>query len=141
MLSISGHFVFSGRVGGAEQMFYNLLNGFFSNGTDITLLCSDENNFDPTFVRRLVAANVKIIANNPEKGFISEQISAFSPSLNSDGILFPNYFTPPFVSPRLGRVTTVIHDFLYAEPWNIMSPQRRAWQRMSYWLTYLRADP
>jgi len=133
--------VFAGRVGGAEQAFYNLLRGFCAIGVRFTLLCSRTKNLDPTFLQDLVAARIPIIANNSRhRRFISEQISCLTPRIHSDAVLFPNYFTPPLVPRRMGRVVTVIHDFLYAEHWNVMSGARREWQRMSYWLTYSRAD-
>ena len=122
-------------------MLYSLLRGFLSNGVPFSLLCSQPNNFDPVFTRELAAANTPIIASNSrQKRFIGEQISILTRGLNSDAILFPNYFTPPLIPHRLGRVATIIHDFLYAERWNAMSRQRRAWQGMTYWLTYSRAD-
>jgi hypothetical protein len=79
MIAVCGHFVFAGRVGGAEQMFYSLLRGFLSNGVPFSLLCSQPTNFDPIFTRELAAANTPIIGNNSrQKRFISEQMSVLS---------------------------------------------------------------
>jgi glycosyltransferase involved in cell wall biosynthesis len=141
MILMAAHFVFAGRVGGAEHMFYNLVNGFIDNGTQITLLCSRTSNLDSKFVQHVRSANVPIVENRSHtKRFISEQISALSYGLQSDALLLPNYFTPPLIPRRLGRVATVIHDFLHAEPWAAIPLARRTWQRASYRLTYTRAD-
>lgn len=141
MIYISGHFVYSGRVGGAEQMLYNLLRGFAANGTGISVICSDEKRFDPAFMHEDILREVSIIANNsPRKRFISEQISCFDPKLRSDAILFPNYFTPPVIPRRFGRVATVIHDFLFTERWNVTPRARRVWQTVACRMTYARAD-
>ena len=122
-------------------MFYNLLRGFCANGVRFTLLCSSTENFNPIFLQQLSDAGMPIIENNSRhKRFIGEQISCFSPRIVSDAVLFPNYFTPPFVPRRMGRVATVIHDFLHAERWNAMSRKRREWQRIAYRLTYSRAE-
>jgi glycosyltransferase involved in cell wall biosynthesis len=141
MMYIAGHFVIAGRVGGAEQMFYNLLDGFKTNRTSFIVLCSDLKDFNPAFLKQLNAAGTPIVANNVrQKRFIAEQISCLMAKTPAEAILFPNYFTPPFVPRRLGRVATVIHDFLFAERWSVMSRKRREWQRISYRYTYARAD-
>src|SRR5262249_52853705 len=137
---VSGHFLQTGRVGGAEHMFYNLLRGLWANRVDFKLLCSKTNRLDPAFVRELEKRGTPIITGQSfGKRFLAEQASCFRPRLHSEAILFPNYFTPPAIPGRLGRVVTVIHDFQYRSFPETVPRRRRAWLRLAHGLTFLRA--
>ena len=92
MMYIAGHFVIAGRVGGAEQMFYNLLEGFKANRTSFIVLCSDLKDFNPAFIKHLNATGTPIVANNVrQKRFIAEQTSCLTAKTRAEAILFPNY--------------------------------------------------
>jgi glycosyltransferase involved in cell wall biosynthesis len=137
---VSGHFLQTGRVGGAEHMFYNLLRGLWANRVDFKLLCSKTNRLDPAFVRELEKRRTPIITGvSFGKRFLAEQASCFRPRLRAEAILFPNYFTPPAIPARLGRVVTVIHDFQYRSFPQTVPRRRRAWLRLAHGLTFLRA--
>lgn len=132
-LLIAGHFVRSGRVGGAEQMLYNLLLGLSIKKVDTTLMCGNRNNFSKEFIPILDnSQTIQIIECGGEGNrFISEQRSCIKKSLSSDAILFPNYFVPPILPSRLGRVGVVIHDFQYRHYPQYFSAKKRAWLHMS----------
>lgn len=139
-IAIAGHFVQRGRVGGAEHMLYNLLRGMRAHGAATYLLCSALADLDPCFVEEMSGASTAIAPQGhwPNR-FIGEQISCLKP-LRADAILFPNYFTPPLVPHRLGRVVTVIHDLQYIQFPEITPPARLRWLQLTHRLTFARAD-
>jgi glycosyltransferase involved in cell wall biosynthesis len=138
---VAGHFVQKGRVGGAEHMLYNLLRGMNDCGADVSLLCSDTNSLDPAFIEETTGSKVSITAHGdwPNR-FIAEQISCFQFSSTSDAILFPNYFTPPIVPRRLGRVVTVVHDLQYLRFAELTPAARLRWLQLTHRITFARAD-
>lgn len=141
-LLISGHFVFTKRVGGAEFMFYNLLRGLWLNDVHFDLLCSSPENLDPDFVAELSLHEGSRIVRSGGAGprFIAEQTTCLNGSRRSQAILFPNYFTPPVVPARLGRIVTIIHDFQYRYFPEFFSAGKRIWLRWAHELTFRRAD-
>lgn len=146
-LLVTAHFVFAGRVGGAEHMLYNLLRGLTAAGADAGVLCADEANLDPAFVAELRAANPAGLLASKSGGrggdgirFIAEQRACLSPGLAADAILFPNYFVPPIVPRRLGRVATVMHDMQYRHFPANFSAKKRAWLAAAQAYAMRRAD-
>ncbi len=138
---VSGHFLQAGRVGGAEHMVYNLVRGLWANGVDVTLLCARSSRIDAAFRNELAARGTPLVAaGSYGKRFIAEQASCFDRRLCADGILFPNYFTPPLLPARFGRVVTVIHDFQYRSFPELTPPLRRIWLHLAHRLTFARAD-
>jgi glycosyltransferase involved in cell wall biosynthesis len=138
---ISGHFIRAGRVGGAEHVLYNLLRGLSANGTACVLLCSDASALDTRFRDELSRLRLALRCDGLRgKRFLVEQMACLDASLRSDAILFPNYFTPPVVPARLGRVVTLVHDFHYRAFPATVPRARRAWLALAHRLTFARAD-
>jgi glycosyltransferase involved in cell wall biosynthesis len=108
----------------------------------LTVLCADRNNFDNSFVAALAArGNTSLLERGVSRSrFVGEQRACFDPDLVADAILFPNYFVPPFVPKRLGRVVGVLHDLQYRHFRANFSQTKRLWLRMSHNLMVRRAD-
>ena len=140
-LLVTAHFVFAGRIGGAEHMLYNLLHGLTEAGVTPTVLCADPANLDPAVVTELAAPG-RLLACGGGQGsrFIAEQRSCLARSLKADAILFANYFVPPIVPRRLGRVSTIIHDVQFRHFPTFFSAKKRAWLKASQGFAIRRAD-
>lgn len=140
-LLVTAHFVFAGRVGGAEHMLYNLLHGLSEAGAPPRVLCADPANLDPAVVAELGAPD-RLLACGGGRGsrFIAEQRSCLDRSLTADAILFTNYFVPPIVPRRLGRVSTIIHDVQFRHFPAFFSARKRAWLMASQRFAVHRAD-
>ena len=139
-LLVTGHFVFAGQVGGAEHMFYNLVRGLGAAGEAPLVLCADERNFDPDFVAELPPGQVLACGGGSGSRFVGEQRAALRRGLAAEAVLFPNYFVPPIVPGRLGRVATVIHDVQFRHFPQHFSARKRAWLTASQALAMRRAD-
>ena len=131
---ISNHFVYAGRVGGAEHMAYNLVRGLNQAEADPVVLCTKRTNLSGGFVRECESSAVPVIECGGSGGprFLAEQRACFNASLHGDAILFPNYFLPPFIPARLGAPAVVIHDFQYLHFPQHFSARKRAWLRLSH---------
>jgi glycosyltransferase involved in cell wall biosynthesis len=141
-LLMAAHFVYAGRVGGAEHMFYNLVRGVAQLGTPTTLLCGDIGNFSDTF-RDLVDATPTLgfhAAGGGGTRFIAEQRACLDGTLAADAILFPNYYLPPVVPRRLGRTAVVLHDLQYRHFPMYFSARKRAWLQAAQAFALRRAD-
>ncbi|MFC0406634.1 glycosyltransferase family 4 protein [Roseomonas elaeocarpi] len=141
-LLIAAHFVYAGRVGGAEHMLYNLLRGLSRECSDVTVLCASERNMDPAAVEQLRRHPSLRIRESGGGGprFLAEQRACLDPSVAGDAILFPNYFVPPITPRRLGRIVTVLHDMQYRHFPANFSAKKRAWLRAAQNLAVLKAD-
>lgn len=138
---VAGHFVQKGRVGGAEHMLYNLLKGMAACGSGVSLLCSDLTDLESSFIDEMKGSPVSIVAQGRRANrFIAEQLACFQFSSRADAILFPNYFTPPIIPARLGRVVTVIHDLQYLRFAELTPAARLRWLQLTHRLTFARAD-
>jgi len=131
---VSNHFVYAGRVGGAEHMAYNLVRGLNQAGADPVVLCTNRSNLWDQFVQECEHSAVPVIECGGNRGprFVIEQLACLDSSLHGDAILFPNYFLPPFIPARLGAPAVVIHDFLYRHSPQYFSARKRAWLRVSH---------
>lgn len=132
-LLIAGHFVRAGKVGGAEQMLYNLLIGLSAQQVHSTLLCGSRENLAKDF--RLLLGEQHVLrlleAGGTGTRFLAEQRACLQAGLSADAILFPNYYVPPVLPRRLGRVGVVIHDFQYRHFPQYFSRRKRAWLRVA----------
>jgi glycosyltransferase involved in cell wall biosynthesis len=137
VLLVSGHFIYTGRVGGAEHMVYNLVRGLHEANAELTVLCSQHANLSAQFIRDCQLRNVPLLerGGNTRSRFLNEQRACFDPKLSSQAIIFPNYFLPPVAPKRLGKTAVVIHDFQYLHYPQYFSRRKRAW----LWLSHLRA--
>jgi glycosyltransferase involved in cell wall biosynthesis len=70
--------------------------------------------------------------------FTAEARVGLSDSYGLDGILFPDYFTPPIVRAR--RVVTIIHDLQYRHMPEFTPRAKRLWLRACHALTLRRCD-
>ena len=140
-LTITGHFVRTGRVGGAEPMLYNLLQGFSDIRVKTTLLCGSERDLAPQFLAQSAGGTLRLLeCGGTGTRFVAEQRACLRPDLSSDAILFPNYYVPPIVPRRLGRICVVMHDFQYRHFPQYFSAKKRAWLRLSQEFAMRRAD-
>jgi len=141
-LAIAGHFVRAGEVGGAEHMLYNLVAGFDAHPVNVTLACSNAGQMDPLAIarfRRMPGLRI-VETGGPASRFLAEQRAVLNRSLASDAVLFPNYFVPPHVPARLGRVVSVLHDLQYRHFPEHFTLKKRAWLRAAHRLAVWRAD-
>jgi glycosyltransferase involved in cell wall biosynthesis len=140
-LTIAAHFVHAGRVGGAEQMLYNLVNGLSALNVAATLLCGSRQNLHEGFLTDLNGSTINVLeCGGSGVRFIAEQRACMRRGLSSDAILFPNYYVPPFVPSRLGRIGVVMHDFQFRHFPQYFSSKKRAWLRLAQQAAVLDAD-
>lgn len=141
-LVVMAHFVYAGRVGGAEHMLYNLLRGFGRERVGLTVACSRRANLDSLAAGELDAMPGVRLVETGGRGprFLAEQAACLSPALAGDATLFPNYFVPPVLPSRLGRVAVVLHDLQYRHFPANFSAGKRAWLTASQGFAMRRAD-
>jgi len=141
-LVVAGHFVRAGRVGGAEQMLYNLTNGLSARDVDTTILCGSERDLSEDFlaeVRDMPTVRVRESGGTGTR-FVAEQRACMTRDIAGDAVLFPNYYVPPYVPRRLGRIGVVMHDFQYRHFPRYFSAKKRLWLRLSQAASMRRAD-
>lgn len=141
-LTVMAHFVYAGRVGGAEHMLYNLLRGFGRERVALTVACAARANLDPQAARELDAMRGVRLVETGGRGprFLAEQAACLNPGLAAEATLFPNYFVPPVLPSRLGRVAVVLHDLQYRHFPANFSRRKRAWLAASQGFAMRRAD-
>lgn len=141
-LVVMAHFVYAGRVGGAEHMLYNLLRGFSHEHVGLTVACATRANFDPAMADGLDAVPGLRWVETGGRGprFLAEQAACMDPRLAGEATLFPNYFVPPVLPSRLGRISVVLHDFQYRQFPANFSAGKRAWLAASQGFAVRRAD-
>jgi glycosyltransferase involved in cell wall biosynthesis len=141
-LLVVGHFVRAGRVGGAEHMLYNLLQGFQQKDVDVGLLCSRKTDLSELFISKIrPGGRLRLLElGGAGSRFVAEQRACLHHDLSSDAILFPNYYLPVVIPSRLGRVATVIHDFQYRHFPQYFSAKKRVWLRAAQTLSLHKAD-
>jgi len=131
--AVSACFVRAGRVGGAEQALYNLLDGLRSVGAPWEVVTAEA--LKPGFdLAPLVARPVQV--PGVHNRVVVETLTL--PTLRDvDRWLLPNYYTP--VGLR-GRVVTVIHDAQHEHFPDNFSARKRAWLRAAHRHTMRRSD-
>lgn len=139
---LSAHFLDPGRVGGAEHMLTNLINGFSRVNDTFAVLSSSELQINQEIKQTILASDkIKLLCKNflgPR--FIQEQLCFLALNSTSDAIVFPNYFTPPYIPRRFGKIITVIHDLQYLHYPNNFSFLKRIWLYLSHQISLRRAD-
>jgi len=123
-------------------MFYDLLRGLWRNGVAYDLVLSDAKRLERDFRAELTDVMKRPIrvSGGPGPRFVAEQRACFDAELEGEAVLFPNYFTPPLVPRRFGRVVTVIHDFQFRHFPQYTAAKKRLWLRFAHSLTFRRAD-
>jgi glycosyltransferase involved in cell wall biosynthesis len=141
-ITLAAHFVYTGQVGGAEHMFYNLVRGLAGRNVSLNLLCARISNLAKSFRKEVqLWPNVNFVANKvPGPRFIAEQAACFASSLTADAVIFPNYFVPPIIPRRLGAVICVLHDMQYRHMRMNFSARKRLWLRLAHNLAVRRCD-
>ncbi len=141
-LLVAAHFVYAGRVGGAEQMLYNLVRGLSGLDVATTVLCAERNNLATGFRDEIEDSRCLHLQETGGRGprFLDEQRACLQRSLRADAILFPNYFLPPLVPARLGRSGVVLHDLQYRHFPSYFTAKKRAWLRAAQEFAVRRAD-
>jgi glycosyltransferase involved in cell wall biosynthesis len=141
-LLVMAHFVYTTMVGGAEHGFYNTIRGIGDRGVQVGVICGARARFDPDVLAEIEALpEVRVIeAGGTTIRFLAEQLACLRSDLRADAILFPNYYVPPYVPRRLGRVTVVIHDRIHWYYPQYSPTRRRAWLELSHAWAVRRAD-
>ena len=141
-LLVAAHFVYAGQVGGAEQMLYNLVRGLSCLDAVTTVLCAGRHNLAAGFREEVAHASTLCLKETGGYGsrFVDEQRACLDRSLSADAILFPNYFLPPVVPPRLGLTGVVLHDLQYKHFPGYFSARKRAWLTAVQCFAMRRAD-
>jgi glycosyltransferase involved in cell wall biosynthesis len=131
---IDANFLIPGRVGGAEHMVVNLVEGLatVADDDDELIVMTDH----PWSVPSRVAFTSAPAGPNR---FVRTTRALARLGARGDAVLFTNYFTSPLVPRRL-RSATVIHDLQYRHHPVYFSRQKRAWLRVAHSLTLRRAD-
>ena len=131
--AVSACFVRAGRVGGAEQALYNLLDGLRSVNAAWDVVTAEV--LQPGFdLAPLVTRPVQV--PGVHNRVVVETLTL--PTLRDvDRWLLPNYYTPFGLR---GRVVTVIHDAQHEHFPENFSAGKRAWLRAAHLYTMRRAD-
>jgi glycosyltransferase involved in cell wall biosynthesis len=135
-MGIDASFIDPGRVGGAEHMVVNLVQGLAaSSEADDTIVVFTDHPWaaDP---------RVRFDALHGPGNRFTRITATLRPRLGAfDALLFTNYFTPPFPRTRhRPRFVTVIHDLQYRHVPSNFSGRKRAWLRASHEATLRLAD-
>lgn len=133
---ISGLFLYPGKVGGAENYFYNLLKGINkSDYKEICLVLNKHINYTEEVLKSFdkISLNVKY-----NRGFYDYLLKLFLPKSKKAHLIFsPNYITP--FGCGVLKVTT-IHDVQYLHYPEYFSWKKRLWLYISHFYTLNRAD-
>ena len=108
----------------------------------LTVACAARANLDPQAARELDAMPGVRLVETGGRGprFLAEQVACLNPGLAAEATLFPNYFVPPVLPSRLGRVAVVLHDLQYRHFPANFSRRKRAWLAASQGFAMRRAD-
>lgn len=136
-IGVSGMFVKTSIVGGAEFMLYNLVEGLIASRKTVALFVADGAHLDPMFRDRTTESRrTELLTIVPVSGrgnrFVRETM-ALPRAARSAGVtqlIFPNYFTPPTVKSL--RVVTAILDLQYLHYPGTFSNTKRAWLRLAH---------
>lgn len=132
----------AGRIGGVEQMVYNLVRGLAAGGHGVAMLAHRPERIETgmrEFVRRPRCGMVRDRVAGRSR-FLDEQMACLDRAASADAILFPNYHTPLHVPRRAGRRVTVIHDLQFRAYPRYFTARKRLWLRWAHGWTLRRAD-
>jgi glycosyltransferase involved in cell wall biosynthesis len=134
-IAIDASFLVPGRVGGAEHMLTNLVEGLAATAKDDELLVLTDHPWE-------APARVRWQPLRGPGNRFSRSWLTLRPLLDDvDAVLFSNYFTPPIRrTRRRPRFVTVIHDLQYRHYAANFSREKRAWLRATHMATLRLAD-
>jgi glycosyltransferase involved in cell wall biosynthesis len=135
-IAIDASFVDPGRVGGAEHMLVNLVQGLAESSLpgDRIDVFTDHPWEAP--------ADVRFRPLRGRGNRFTRITTTLRPILGSfDAVLFSNYYTPPFPRTKARpRFVTVIHDLQYLHFPGYFHRRKRAWLRVAHNVTLRFAD-
>jgi glycosyltransferase involved in cell wall biosynthesis len=134
-VAVDASFLKPGSVGGAEHMLKNLVRGLLAESADIRLAIVTR---DEPWIGD-DGGRVTWRCLPPESNRFLGGAAALR-TMRASSVLCPNYFTPPGLSTRAGRVVTVIHDLQYRHFPQFFSRRKRLWLRAAHRHTLRRAD-
>jgi glycosyltransferase involved in cell wall biosynthesis len=137
-IGVSGLFIRTGRVGGAEFMTYGLVQGLLEAGRTVAFLRgSGIDSLDAAFRSRHHEARqtgrlAELEVRGHSSRFVQESLSVpgLLRSKGIDRVIFPNYFTPPGL--RGLRAHTAILDLQYLHFPKFFSAKKRLWLRVAH---------
>lgn len=135
-IAVNGCFVLPGRVGGAEHMFYNLLDGLRGHvrpDEDWQVLTREPLD---TAVDLAPLHEVRLAGLSQLNRTLFEPVAAVR-LRGVDASYNPNYYSPPG---QRGRVVTTIHDAQYAHFPENFSAVKRRWLALAHATTFRLAD-
>lgn len=135
---ISGVFLYPGRVGGAENYFYNLLSGIKKLGRQ------DEFKITINETVPVSAEELQDFETIKKNIRINRGISDYFPNLFFGKIKSHLYFSPNYITPffkfKNTKTITVIHDLQYKHFPHFFSRKKRIWLYVSILNTLNKAD-
>lgn len=134
-IGIDAGFVLRGRVGGAEHMLVNLVQGLRETGDDELVVFCD----DPWPVPAGPALRWIPLEGRGNR-FVRTRRAVRKHARRLDAMLFANYYTPPFIGSRRPRIVTVIHDLQYLHHPKNFSGGKRVWLRAAHETSLRLAD-
>ena len=137
-----GFFIKSGKVGGAENQFYNLAVGLTYAGAKVTIVSPGSSHLSRDFIELADEITDVSIQYSGSKGsrFAAEQNFIFSDTSSADAIIYPNYFTPIVRGKSSLKIATIIHDCQYLNFPQFFPVHKRLWLRLAHKNTLARAD-
>ena len=141
-IAIAAHFIEQGKVGGAEQALYNLVEGLIRCSAEVTVMVSRKSRLSDKFLEIFTHDSGSRVVETGKfsNRFLGEQVAVLSDIGRYDLTIFPNYHTPFYVPRRWGQVFTIIHDFRYRHYPEYTSWRKRKWLDVSLKRTFRRAD-
>jgi len=141
-IGVSLHFVKKSRVGGAEHMAYNVVRGLLALGQSVVIACSNLKDLDEAFLTEVQEQSACdfVIYGASQSRFMCETQGARLLARRCDGVIYPNYFTPPTVLFTNTPTLTVVHDLQYMHFPEFFPLKKRLWLRVAHLLTLRLAD-
>lgn len=135
---ISGVFLYPGRVGGAENFFYNLLEGILTLKRDgeFDIIINEEIEITNDVVNKYHKIPIKFHFNRG----LFDYLPKLYFNINPYTLYFsPNYITPFYVEKKT-RLVTVIHDLQYLHFPEYFSKAKYIWLYLSHLNTLRKSD-
>lgn len=138
---VSGLFIHPGKVGGAENYFYNLLKGFYAIGKqdNVVILLNEayQESLDPVIHH----FDCRWVSMKSNRVLYDSFLPYFVKDWRSFEVVFqPNYTTHYFYHQRGQKRVTTIHDLQYLHLPHLFSKLKRQWQYQAHLHTLKKSD-